>query len=63
MPLHVAAWKGHSEAAKTLVDLGANINATDEVQHTKPYNINKHHMFRMVTLLYMKLPEFVTVTL
>ena len=31
MPLHVAAWKGHTEAATTLVHFGANTNATDEV--------------------------------
>jgi len=31
VPLHVAAWKGHYKAASTLVNLGANIDATDEV--------------------------------
>ena len=30
-PLHVASWKGHVEAVKTLVDFGANMSMTDVV--------------------------------
>lgn len=30
-PLHVASWKGHIEAVKTLVELGADMSMTDVV--------------------------------
>ena len=30
-PLHLAALKGHAEVAKTLLDAGANVHATDKV--------------------------------
>ena len=32
-PLHCTAWKGHAKVARTLIEAGANINATNENTH------------------------------
>jgi ankyrin repeat protein len=32
-PLHCAAWKGHTDVAKALLDYGADVNALDQRTH------------------------------
>jgi len=52
-PLHLAASAGQLEVCRLLLDLGANIDATDD-QGQKPIHIAAQNNFPEVVLLFLK---------